>query len=747
MKSSTPIDRDLVLAGGGHAHVAVIKELAMHPIPGVRLTVISRDANTPYSGMLPGFLAGHYNFDECHVDLQRLCRFAGARFFHSEVTGVDPDTRQIMCAGRPPISFDLLSIDIGSTPSRFGIKGAEQHAIPVKPADYFLRHLARLEAAVLARDGDFRIIIIGGGAGGSELCLSLRHRLRKRIAAQGGNPDRLHFSIVSNSASLLPHHSPGVHRRMQQAVLNAGVTLHLMRRVTSVDSTGIILSDNARLPCDAVILTTHASAPAWLEQTGLALDPRGFIQVDDTLESTSHKGIFAAGDIAAMQTRKLEKSGVYAVRQGPVLLNNLRLSAQDKPLVKFRPQRRTLALISTGSQHAIASYGPAAFQGKWVWRLKDRIDRRWMRMYQQLPEMPSMVIAEASDPNAMHCGGCGAKVAADILQQTLATLKQHDPMNIVMGLDAPDDAAIIAPVEQKLLVQTVDQFRSFVDDPYLFGRITANHCLNDIYAMGAIPHSALASVTLPFGPEQKMQQDLQQLMLGAMETLATAGASLIGGHTTQGAEMMLGFTINGFAEAAGLLRKSGARAGDALILTKPLGTGTLLAADMRAKANAYWIEAVTAMMLQSNSSAMDCISVHGATACTDVSGFGLAGHLGEMLHASNLSASLDLDNLPVLPGAIETLAGGISSSLQPANQRSGETLLQAEEAARTHPNYALLFDPQTAGGLLACVPSENAQDCIHALHALGYAHAAIIGEMHPYAQDASIVNLRTTGGV
>lgn len=742
MKPLAPAESDLLLIGGGHAHVAVIRGLAMHPIPGMRLTVISREAMTPYSGMLPGFLAGHYTNGECHIDLHRLCRFAGARFYHSEVTGLDIEARQIICTGRPPVTFDLLSIDIGSTPSRFGVKGAETHAIAIKPVDDFLRHLARLESAVLKRNADFRVIIVGGGAGGTELCLSLRHRLRTAIARQGGDPDRLHFSIVSNSVSLLPQHAPGVCRKMHQAVCAAGVTIRLMSRVTEVNNAGIVLQDGTRLPCDATILATHASAPKWLEQTGLSLDARGFILVRDTLQSLSHPGIFAAGDISAMHTRGLEKSGVYAVRQGPILLRNLRLAAQNKPPAAFRPQPRTLALISTGGQHAIASYGRLAVEGQWVWRLKDWIDRRWMRMYQQLPEMPGMIIAEASDPYAQHCGGCGAKVSADILQKALASLIQADAPDIITGLPAPDDAAIIAPPVTKLLVQTADQFRSFLNDPSLFGRITANHCLNDIYAMGATPHSALALVTLAFGPEQKLQQELQQLMQGAMETLSAAGAVLIGGHTAQGAEMMLGFSLNGFVQESDIWRKSGMQAGDALILTKPLGTGVLLAADMRAKASASWMQTATAMMLQSGGLAAECLRVHDTTACTDVSGFGLALHLGEMLRASQLSAVLDLGSLPALPGAAEALAAGISSSLHPANQRDAEILIRADEAAVAHPGYALLFDPQTAGGLLASVPAGKAQACLDALHALGYMHAAIIGEACLRDENQSTITLR-----
>lgn len=742
MIPSSPVERDLVLIGGGHAHVAVIKGLAMHPIAGMRLTVISRDALTPYSGMLPGFLAGHYTYEECHIDLRRLCRFANARFYGAAVTGIDPEARLIICEGRPPVSFDLLSIDIGSTPSQFGIYGAASHALPVKPWNDFLLHLARIETFIRQTKGAVRILIVGGGAGGTELCLSLNHRLKTSMAASGDNPDRLQFSLISNTAVLLPNHAPGVSRRMQKAAAQAGIHLHLMGRVTDINETGVTLSDGAHLPGDAVILTTHASAPPWLAQTGLKLDVRGFIQVRDTLESVSHPAIFAAGDIAAMTSRRLEKSGVYAVRQGPVLLKNLRLAAAQKTRTRFHPQRKALALISTGGLNAIASYGPFACEGAWAWRHKDRIDRAWMKKYQQLPESPALIMAQANDADPMLCGGCGAKLDADILHETLASLKQTDPAHVRIGLDRPDDAAVLAPPEGRLLVQSVDQLRSFLDDPYLFGRITANHCLNDIYAMGAIPHSALAMVTLPAGPEKKLRQELQHLMQGVLETLAAANTSLIGGHTALGMEMMLGLTLNGFVDEASIWRKGGAAVGQALILTKPLGSGVLLAADQRARAHAEWIKSATAMMLQSNAAAMDCLSVYGATACTDVSGFGLAGHLREMLHAADLGATLDLGSLPILPGAAEMLASGISSSIQPANQRNAGKALQDDDPLRAHPHYGLLFDPQTSGGLLACVPLDKADDCVIALHALGYGQAAHIGETRRPEQSASLISLR-----
>lgn len=725
------IERDLVLIGGGHAHVAVIKGLAMHPIPGMRLTVLSRDVMASYSGMLPGFLAGHYTFEDSHIDLMRLCRFAGARLYHSAATGIDTQNRQIFCASRPPLSYDLLSVDIGSTPTQFGMAGADKYAIAIKPADVFLDRLARLQEEVLIRDAPFHIVIIGGGAGGTELCLSLRNRLRTLLAARGKNPGHVHFSIVSQSEDLLPQHAATVVKRIHRVIGDSDIDLHLMRRVTEISATQVTLSDASRLPCDAAILATHASAPQWLASSGLTLDARGFIRVSTTLQSVSHPGVFAAGDIASMDGHRLAKSGVYAVRQGPVLLRNLRRAAHDKPLHVFQPQPRTLALISTGAKHAIASYGNFSLDGKWVWRLKDRIDRRWMKKYQQLPDMPDFVMAEADPTAVMPCGGCASKIPADILQTSLREIIQEQPSDIIVGLGAPDDAAVLDTAGKKLLVQTADQFRTFTDDPYLFAQITANHCLNDIYAMGADPHSALAMVTLPFGAEEKLQTDLRLILQGAMQVFSAAGVTLIGGHTATGAEMTLGFTLNGFADDKDLLRKGGALPWDALILTKPLGTGTLLAADMRAKSHAVWQEAATAMMLRSNKSAVKCLMAQGVTACTDVSGFGLAGHLAEMLRASKLSASVDLNALPALRGALESMAAGIFSTLHPANQRNAETLLDCTDSHRAHGHFPLLFDPQTAGGLLASVPHDKAAACITALRAAGYNEAAIIGATRP----------------
>ena len=277
-------------------------------------------------------------------------------------------------------------------------------------------------------------------------------------------------------------------------------------------------------------------------------------------------------------------------------------------------------------------------------------------------------------------------------------------------------------------MQTVDYFRAFIDDPYTLGKIAANHALGDIYAMGGAAQSAMAIATIPVGPEAKVEADLAAMMTGANEILRAAGCALVGGHTSEGAELALGFAVTGVVARDGVLRKSGARPGDLLILTKPIGTGTVLAADMRGKAKARWLMAAIAQMIQSSGPAAAILGQYDVHAATDVTGFGILGHLVEMVRASHVDATLALDNIPLLEGARETITSGILSSLHEQNSVSGFAIREPNEA-RGHPLYPLLFDPQTAGGLLASVPAAAADACLADLRNAGYAHAAVVGSI------------------
>ncbi len=744
--------KELVLVGGGHSHVAVLKRFGMRPLPGLRLTLISRDLHTPYSGMLPGYIAGHYEYDDCHIDLRKLARFASARLYHSPVEALDLAEKRVHCRDRPPVRFDLLSINIGSRPQTLDIPGADKYVIPVKPIDRFLDGWERLIRRILNSTAPFRIAVVGGGAGGVELALASQHRLRQELTKAGRSIEALQHRLVTDTAEILPSHARRTRTAFQQVLASRHISIFTNHRVSRIEPGWVHCEGGQSLEADAVLWVTHASASPWLAQAGLATDARGFVLVDDALRCVSHPEVFAAGDIATVRNHDRPKAGVFAVRQGPPLAVNLRRAALGKAPKAFTPQQNFLSLITTGDRYAIASRGSWSVQGAWVWRWKDWIDRRFMAKYNDLPLMQERQSATI-DPRlagqdalreisaiAMRCGGCGAKVGSTTLSRVIGRLETRQHSDVLIGLQAPDDAAVLQVEPGKVLVQSVDYFRAFVDDAYDFGRIAANHSLGDIFAMGAKAQSAQAIATVPYGKEAVVEETLYDMLRGALQILEDCGAALIGGHSSEGAELAFGLVVNGIAEPGALLRKGGMQPGNRLVLTKPLGTGTLFAADMRHAAKGRWIQAAIASMVQSNRHAAECLRRHGATACTDVTGFGLLGHLAEMTRPSAVDAVIDLEALPVLQGARETMRAGIFSSLQPQNVRLRRAVRNLEEAA-SHPHYALLFDPQTAGGLLASLPEKTAEACVAELRQLGYAQATLIGRVEPESSATAPIRL------
>ena len=379
--SPDPIgSRGATLVGGGHSHVEVLRRFGRRPVSGARLTLISRDRHTPYSGMLPGYVAGHYNWADVHIDLVPLAAFAGARFIQDSATGLDLESRILHCESGRDIHWERLSINTGSTPS-IAAPGAVEHAMAVKPIHRFNDRWLALLARVRTGAGRLRIAVVGGGAGGVELLLAMQHRLRGECRALGRDPDTLVFALFTRGRYILPTHAASVQRRFLRVLTERGVELHCGQAVRGVNETGLETIDGRHHRADEVIWVTGASGPEWLRESGLALDPQGFIQVRDSLQSITDPAVFAAGDIASMIHHPREKAGVVAVRQGPPLADNLRRSLTRRPVRPWRPQRRWLALISTGNQYAVASRGASGAEGRWLWHCKDWIDRRFMRRY------------------------------------------------------------------------------------------------------------------------------------------------------------------------------------------------------------------------------------------------------------------------------------------------------------------------------------------------------------------------------
>jgi selenide,water dikinase len=651
------------------------------------------------------------------------------------------------------VPYDILSLDIGSRPNTGAVPGAAEHAIPVKPIDGFLARFEALRARVLTGRSR-RVLVVGGGAGGVELLLALEHRLRRDLATAAGDAATLDFALAAGEGGLLPGFPRAFRDRFVAALAHRGIALHEGARVVAVEPGAAVLAgERGRIAADEILWTTEASPAAWLAGTGLALDAQGFIRVDATLRALGRDDVFAAGDTIAFDPRPIPRSGVYAVRAGPVLADNIRAALTGGRLRAYRPQRDALYIVSTGGKHAIATRNGLTVAGGWVWRWKDWIDRRFMRRFNALPAIaaPTPPLSPIADPDAGHqlaevmrCGGCGAKLGATTLAHVLGSIAPAPNPDVIFGLDAPDDAVVVETGGKLLAVHTVDHCRAMIDDPWRFGMIAANHALGDIHAMGATPHSALAIATVPFSVEAKVEADLAQMLAGANAVLRAAGCALIGGHTGEGAELALGFAVQGRVAREALMRKGGLVPGDALVLTKPLGTGVVLAGHMRGLARARWVEAALAAMCVSSGPAAAILAAHGARGMTDVTGIGLIGHLVEMTRASGVDAELVLDRIPMLPGARELVARGVASSLLRQNLRLREAI--RDPAAETMPLFPLLFDPQTAGGLLAGVPADRTEACVAALREAGYTETTVIGAVRARADGAPPVTLRASGG-
>ncbi len=737
MQPAIDIQKDLVFVGGGHAHALALRMLAMRPIAGLRITLISPASHTPYSGMLPGLVAGHYSFEQTHIDLARVCQWAGVRFICAEVDAIDPLGQMVSLRGRPSIAYDVLSIDVGSQPELDSVPGASRYSVPVKPVAGLWQRWSDLREKLHGSPADirYRIAMVGGGAGSVELIAAMAEQFPR---GENATDQHISFSLICGAREILQGYNNRARRSALAALEAYGIEVHLNNRVERVESDTLLIENGEQHGFDELFWCTGATAAPWIASSGLSTDKRGFLATSNSLQSLGHENIFGSGDCATQVEQPRPKAGVYAVRQGPVLAENLRNYFLAKPLQQHIPQQQFLSLLSLGAKRATADRGVLSANGAWVWRWKDKIDREFMSRFEQLPLMAEATAVDSllqleARIEQVPCGGCGAKVGADDLSSVLHELAQEYPEHCPAACS--EDAALIPGSATAAVVQSIDTLRQLVADPWLMGRIAANHALSDLYASGARPISALASIALPFSAPNILQRELKQLLAGALHEFAAVDCKLLGGHTMQGPELSVGFVVNGCAISleTGFLAKCGLRVGDHLVMTKPIGMGTLFAGHMQLHGDGRNIQVAIDTMLQSNAAAAALAAGHQVSACTDITGFGLLGHLQEMLQPGQ-GVELSLSQISVLPGACESVSAGIFSTMYQANKRAvGQAV--SMNSADEYGCGELLFDPQTSGGLLMGVsPGRSARLC-ESLVAAGYSRAAVIGEVCTVADD------------
>jgi selenide,water dikinase len=364
----------LLLAGGGHAHIEVLRRLARRNPPEVELLLVTPSPRLIYTGMLPGLIAGHYRLGDCAINLAALAAKAGCQWIAGSVAGLEPQRNAVRLHDGQQLAYDVLSLDVGSVAQHASVRGAQRFAVPARPMEGLVRwwkgFLKRVDA-----QPNLRIGIVGGGAGGVELALAMHHRLTFFGATEAS------LFLVTDAPTVVPDHHPRACIVLERALKSRGIEVYTRSKVSEVAEGRLRAGGSGELSFDALVWVAGAGAPEWIEHTGLSTDERGFVAVHDTLQSTSHPNVFAAGDVADLVNHPRPKAGVFAVREGPLLERNLVASLSGGRLASYQPQKHALALISTGTKHAVASRGSLVFSGDWVWRWKDRIDRRFVARY------------------------------------------------------------------------------------------------------------------------------------------------------------------------------------------------------------------------------------------------------------------------------------------------------------------------------------------------------------------------------
>lgn len=365
--------RQLLLLGAGHAHVQVLAQMARAPWSGAQITLVAPFDRQLYSGMVPGFVAGHYALEDCVIPLQPLVQRSGIRWIQRSVRGLDANARTVTLDNGSMLSYDWASINTGPVHNRAVLEaampGAREHALFVRPIEAF--GVLWPKVAAMGDTRALRIAVIGAGAAGVELAMAIRHRLQNAAV-----------TLLCGDAVPGANYPAKVQMRIQQALQKRRITI-LRETACGIRAGEVLLATGASLACDVPVIATGAQAPAWLQHSGLALDAQGFVSVDACLRSTSHPHVLAAGDVSSRSDRALARSGVYAVRAGPALTANLQATLHGQPLKEHQPPAHTLNLLSCGNRFAIASWGQYSAQGHWVWRLKDWIDRRFVRRYKE----------------------------------------------------------------------------------------------------------------------------------------------------------------------------------------------------------------------------------------------------------------------------------------------------------------------------------------------------------------------------
>lgn len=728
----------MILVGSGHSHLEVIRRYGELPNKPYRLTLINDAPISAYSGMLAALVANPGEAQASFVDLGHLCHRHGVRFINSRVRQISPATRELHVDRSPlTLRYDALSIDLGLRPDPQAVVGwSGEGQLFTNHLFELVETLERMDSVLAASPKLQSLVAIGADAPGLELLLSMAERYRDRS---------LTITLVLNRSELLP----GLSNRIQQTfggwLKSAGITIRSNVSVKEGRGAELVLSDGETLAAHWIYWGEAKRNPEILSHCGFKLNAQGQLAVNANLESSSHEGVYGAGDAAGVPSMfSISKTGIYGRQMGRILFENLTRRFTGLSQLKYEARSMPLTFFAYGKKDALGVLG------QWSWAtprfvgLKARYDQKRMQSFcPQVSATRVPTFIESGNMSEAPCSASGASLPQDLLSAIPKGLTKDN----IQALDRRADETILTlgeGTQQRKLLQAVTYHRSFTEDLFHFGRVTATHCLTSIYAHGLHPYSAHVVATIAFGPKRAMTEDLALLFDGVGSTLGQDEVALAGSHSQFGLEPGIGMMVQSLTDAGQtepIWTPAEAQVGDVLVLTKPLGTGVLFAGQTRFRLSSMDFYRALEQMTASHHAALKPCRAHGVRASTACGGYGLAWHLGEMAQQSGVHVEIDLTQIPVYPGVFDALSQGIRTSLHIQNRTSFDRSLQGLSKSQLAIAEAL-FDPQTAAGIVLAVHQEKASSLIAGLHAIGLDQAVAIGKIVAIDESCPALRLR-----
>jgi selenide,water dikinase len=705
--SSSPKKR-LILLGGSLAHAQVLQSLHHNPRPDIAITLISDAPTSLFAGKLPEYLAGQCELKDLVIDWVQMCAQTGTRFLNAEVDGILAGKKLVSMKGRGSIAYDVLSIGLGGAPLFQG-KGAEL-ALSLSRFEQAEKRLLEWTQAPQAQQKNWageiqssgpKISIVGGGAAGVELGFALGRYFRKR----NFKPE---MTIYESQSVVLPHHNWLTRRAIIKDLDKNKIRVKVNSQVAEIDGHSIRVAGGDPETSDFTWLATGISALPLLKTSELELH-NGFVLVTDGLQSVSHPDVFSVGGSCWIEKQKrMLRSSSSTLKQGLVLAENLFSYLDQKRLSVYKPKKTSSLILPNGVGEAYYSYGLLHAQGPRVMKLKARRDARFLSRTRFEKKKPKRRFHSPTPDIESN----GVPLSLQVLETEIRKIDFYQ-------------GSPVAP--SKYLIQNLATFQNFSSDPFLFGQTSAHGALLDLYAVGATPLSAQVVVSLPkHGSPSFLVEDLQQILLGIASVFNPRKIFLMSAQAAWSEALGLSIVVNAFEDSDRLFQKKQLQVGDQIVLTKPLGTGTLLKAHSTQKLDGKSFQALTSTLLQSSEWASRLFKEVDGRSASSIKQMGLAGALEEMLELSGHGASLDVDHLPCIEGSKSWLTKTPADSHH-ANRESSKLMPEDLGTLRDKVEFDMLFDPQTCGGLILAVPANRAREFVQVLKSEGYTHATTIG--------------------